>query len=62
MLKEVFHTDVVGKEEKANNRFIQFIDGREFDLLLQFLLKGLFGGIIFFCLPYFCFLLISLLF
>lgn len=62
MLKDIYQAEIVRKEEKTKNKFYQFLDGRKFDDLLQFVLNGLYWGIILFCLPYFCFILISFLF
>jgi len=62
MLKEVYQDEMNGKEEKAHQNILQFIDGPGFDQLLQFLLKGLYFGMIFFCIPYFCYMLFTFIF
>lgn len=62
MFKEVYHHEMIGKEGKAKQSILTFIDGPGFDQLLQYLLKGLYFGMIFFCIPYFCFLLFTLIF
>lgn len=52
---EVNSNDDVIKE----NKLINFIDGEGFDRFLQNLIKGLYISILFFCIPYFCFLFIT---
>ncbi|WP_226666713.1 hypothetical protein [Metabacillus litoralis] len=47
-------------KEMKSNKIMNFLDGEGFDHFLQFLLKGLYFGMIFFCIPYLCFLLITL--
>lgn len=62
MLKQVStNSGVIEKVDKENNRFIQFIDSKEFDFVLQLILKWLFKGIIIFCLPFFCYMLFCFL-
>ncbi|MBM7602122.1 GTPase [Metabacillus crassostreae] len=41
------------------NQLISFIDGEGFDQFLQILIKGLYMSILFFCIPYFCFLFLT---
>jgi len=61
MINEVANTKIVRKAENLEKQSIlEFIDGNGFDRLLQNVLKGLFYGILFFCIPYFIFLLFSL--
>lgn len=60
MLKEVQYTEMIKKETRVEKQsFLDFIDGNGFDQLLQFTLKGLYYGIIFFCVPYFIYLVLS---
>lgn len=42
------------------NKVIEFIDGDKFDELLNKGLKGLFFMMMFFCVPYFIYLLLSI--
>lgn len=61
MINEVANTKIVRKAENLEKQSIlEFIDGNGFDRLLQNVLKWLFYGILFFCIPYFIFLLFSL--
>jgi hypothetical protein len=59
MLKADYQNGIIEKERKSNHNILQFIDGPGFDNLLQFLLRGLFFGMVVFCIPYLCFLLFS---
>lgn len=61
MINEVTSTKINGKLEKVEkHNMLDFIDGDGFDQLLSFILKGLFYGVIFFCIPYFIFIMFSL--
>ncbi|OAS86116.1 MULTISPECIES: hypothetical protein [Metabacillus] len=62
MLKADYQNGIIEKERRSNHNILQFIDGPGFDKLLQFLIRGLFLGMIVFCIPYFCFLLITCFF
>lgn len=50
----------VSKKEDENS-FLQFIDGEGFDHLLEQTIKFLQGAMLFGCVPFFIYLLISLL-
>lgn len=61
MINEVTSTKIVRKVENLEKpNILEFIDGDRFDRLLHYVLKGLFYGILFFCIPYFIFLMFSL--
>ncbi len=61
MIKEVTNTEMFTKVEELNNqKILEFIDGEGFDRLLQFVLKGLYCGMIFFCIPFLIYLISSL--
>ncbi|HZH58529.1 MAG TPA: hypothetical protein VEY70_02920 [Metabacillus sp.] len=61
MINEVTTTKTVRKVENLEKQnILDFIDGDGFDRILQYVLKGLFYGILFFCIPYFIFLMFSL--
>ncbi|MBZ5749221.1 MULTISPECIES: hypothetical protein [Metabacillus] len=62
MLNEGNLNRMIIKEEKEKSNILKYIDGSGFDQLLHYLIKGLFWGIILFCLPYFCFMLITFIF
>ncbi|MDQ0228891.1 hypothetical protein J2S19_000141 [Metabacillus malikii] len=47
--------------ENAKQSLLHFLDGNGYDKLLQSILRGLFFIMICFCLPYFCYVLFSLL-
>ncbi|KKI88677.1 hypothetical protein WQ54_29615 [Bacillus sp. SA1-12] len=60
MLKVMNQKEIIVKEEHQTNKFLQFIDGPGYEKLLQLMIKGLFSGILFFCIPYFLYLLLTL--
>lgn len=54
------NVQAVSKKEDENS-FLQFLDGEGFDHLLEQTIKFLQGAMIFGCVPFFIYLLISLL-
>ncbi|WP_299093126.1 hypothetical protein [uncultured Metabacillus sp.] len=62
MLNAMNQKEIIRKEEKSANKILQFIDGPGYEKLLQLMIKGLFSGILFFCIPYFFYLLLISLF
>ena len=61
MINEVNSTKINSRIEKLETqKIINFIDGDGFDQLLSNILKGLFYGVVFFCIPYFIFIMFSL--
>lgn len=61
MINEVTSTKINRKVEVIEKQiFLDFIDGDGFDRLLNYTLKGLFYGVVFFCIPYFIFIMLSL--
>lgn len=61
MINEVTSTKINRKVIDVEKKgILNFIDGEGFDHLLGFILKGLFYGVIFFCIPYFLFMMLSL--
>jgi hypothetical protein len=62
MLKDVQYTTIysVKKQQNFQQRMLDFIDGNGFDTLLEISLKALFYGMVFFCVPYIFYLIITL--
>lgn len=64
MLRDKYHRVEVNTKADViqENKLIAFVDGEGFDHFLQIVLKGLYIGILFFCIPYFCYLFFTLIF
>lgn len=62
MLKDIQYTTVYceKKQKSSKERILDFIDGKGFDSILENSLKALFYGMVFFCVPYLIYLIISL--
>ena len=62
MLKDIQYTAVYSekKQQSSKERVLDFIDGKCFDSLLENSLKALSYGMVFFCVPYLIYLIISL--
>ncbi|UHA58234.1 hypothetical protein KDJ21_015335 [Metabacillus litoralis] len=62
MLKDIQYPSVYSEKKQQNSkqRVLDFIDGNGFDSLLEISLKALFYGMVFFCVPYLIYLIISL--
>ena len=54
--------NMINIEKGINKRLLQFLDGPGYDRLLQFLLRGLYVGVILFCIPYFFYILLTHIF